>query len=101
MPFKNSPVAHEILYGPTKTALIGEAGGSIVYNRALIDFARHNWTPAQDLPPSPAQNQGKVERPYRILGIVLKWGSGLFLPSGITNGEPVQTSRMTQRCSEP
>jgi transposase len=24
-----------------KTAVIGEAGGSIVYNRALIDFARH------------------------------------------------------------
>jgi hypothetical protein len=24
-----------------KTAVIGEAGGSIVYNRGLIDFARH------------------------------------------------------------
>jgi transposase len=32
---------HEILYDRMKTAVIGEAGGSIVYNRGLIDFARH------------------------------------------------------------
>ena len=56
MPFENSPVAHEILYGPTKTALIGEAGGSIVYNRALIDFARHNG-----LQPKTCRPKGAVE----------------------------------------
>ena len=33
-------VPNEILYDRMKTAVIGEAGGSIVYNRALIDFAR-------------------------------------------------------------
>jgi transposase len=32
---------HEILYDRMKTAVIGEAGGSIVYNRALIDFDHH------------------------------------------------------------
>jgi transposase len=31
----------EILYDRMKTAVIGETTGSIVYNRALIDFARH------------------------------------------------------------
>ena len=34
-------VPEEILYDRMKTAVIGEGGGSIVYNRALIDFARH------------------------------------------------------------
>jgi hypothetical protein len=34
-------IPHQILYDRTKTAGLGEAGGSIVYNRALIDFARH------------------------------------------------------------
>jgi transposase len=34
-------VPKEILYDRMKTAVIGQAGGSLVYNRALIDFARH------------------------------------------------------------
>jgi len=34
-------VPSEILYDRMKTAVIGETTGSIVYNRALIDFARH------------------------------------------------------------
>jgi transposase len=33
-------IPNEILYDRMKTAVIGEAGGSIVYNRGLIDFAR-------------------------------------------------------------
>ena len=36
-------IPSEILYDRMKTAVIGEAGGSIVYNRALIDFARHYY----------------------------------------------------------
>ena len=36
-----------------KTAVIGEAGGSVVYNRALVDFARHYGF------------QPKACRPYR------------------------------------
>jgi transposase len=31
----------EILYDRMKTPVIGETVGSIVYNRAFIDFARH------------------------------------------------------------
>ncbi len=59
MPFENSPVAHEILYGPTKTALIGEAGGSIVYNRALIDFARHNGLQPKTCRPHRRKTRGR------------------------------------------
>ncbi len=41
-------VPNEILYDRMKTAVIGEAGGSIVYNRALVDFARHyGYQPGQ------------------------------------------------------
>lgn len=34
-------VPKEILYDRMKTEVTGEGGGSIVYNRAFIDFARH------------------------------------------------------------
>jgi transposase len=34
-------ILYDILYDRMKTAVISEAGGSIVYNQALIDFARH------------------------------------------------------------
>ena len=34
-------VPNEILYDSMKTAVIGEAGGRVVYNRSLVDFARH------------------------------------------------------------
>jgi len=46
-------VPNEILYDRMKTAVIGEAGGSVVYNRALLDFARHYGF------------QPKACRPYR------------------------------------
>jgi hypothetical protein len=38
-------VPREILYDRMKTAVIGETAGGIVYNRALIDFARHDGCP--------------------------------------------------------
>ena len=49
-------IPSEILYDRMKTAVIGEAGGSIVYNRALIDFARHYGF------------RVRVCRPYRASG---------------------------------
>src|SRR6266480_4934119 len=60
-------VPHEILYDRMKTAVIGEAGGSIVYNCALIDFARHHAFQPKACRPYRAKTKGKVERPYRYI----------------------------------
>jgi transposase len=60
-------VPHEILYDRMKTAVIGEASGSIVYNRALIDFARHHAFQPKACRPYRAKTKGKVERPYRYI----------------------------------
>ena len=57
-------VPNEILYDRMKTAVIGEAGGSIVYNRALVDFARHYGYQPKACRPYRAKTKGKVERPY-------------------------------------
>ena len=60
-------VPNEILYDRMKTAVIGDAGGSIVYNRALIDFARHYGFQPKACRPYRAKTKGKVERPYRYI----------------------------------
>ena len=60
-------VPNEILYDRMKTAVIGEAGGSIVYNRALIDFARHYGFQPKACRPYRAKTKGKVERPFRYI----------------------------------
>jgi transposase len=59
-------ISREILYDRMKTAVIGEAGG-IVYNRALIDFARHYGFQPKACRPYRAKTKGKVERPYRYI----------------------------------
>src|SRR5262245_61436841 len=59
-------IPHEILYDRMKTAVIGEAGGSIVYNRALIDFARHYGFQPKACRPYRAKTKGKVERPLPL-----------------------------------
>jgi transposase len=60
-------VPHEILYDRMKTAVIGETVGSIVYNRALIDFARHYGYHPKACRPYRAKTKGKVERPFRYI----------------------------------
>ena len=60
-------VPNEILYDRMKTAVIGQAGGSIVYNCALIDFARHYGFQPRACRPYRAKTKGKVERPYRYI----------------------------------
>jgi transposase len=57
----------EILYDRMKTAVIGETVGSIVYNRALIDFARHYGFQPKACRPYRAKTKGKVERPFRYI----------------------------------
>jgi transposase len=60
-------IPNEILYDRMKTAVIGETGGSIVYNRALIDFARHYGFQPKACRPYRAKTKGKVERPFRYI----------------------------------
>jgi transposase len=50
-----------------KTVVTGEAGGSIVYNRALVDFTRHYGFQPKACRPYRAKTKGKVERPYRYI----------------------------------
>jgi transposase len=56
----------EILYDRMKTAVIGEdADGLVVYNRGLIDLARHFGFQPKAWRPYRAKTKGKVERPFR------------------------------------
>ena len=58
----------ELLYDRMKTAVIrdGEQDG-IVYNRALIDLARHYGFFPKACQPYRAKTKGKVERPFRYI----------------------------------
>jgi transposase len=57
----------ELLYDRMKTAVLGEGDRGIVYNRALIDLARHyGFHPAACRAYRP-QTKGKVERPFRYI----------------------------------
>jgi transposase len=61
-------VSHEILYDRMKTAVIGEDGdGLVIYNRALLDLARHYGFRPRACRPYRAQTKGKVERPFRYI----------------------------------
>jgi hypothetical protein len=58
----------EILYDRMKTAVIGEdADGLIVYNRGLLDLARHYGFQPRACRPYRAKTKGKVERPFRYI----------------------------------
>jgi transposase len=61
-------VPHEILYDRMKTAVTGEDDqGHIIYNRALVDFARHHDFHPRACRPYRAKTKGKVERPFRYI----------------------------------
>ncbi|HEX5259486.1 MAG TPA: IS21 family transposase [Sphingomicrobium sp.] len=58
----------EILYDRMKTAVIGEgADGVIVYNRGLVDLARHYGFQPRACRPYRPKTKGKVERPFRYI----------------------------------
>jgi transposase len=58
----------ELLYDRMKTAVLGEHDpGGIVYNRALIDLARHYGFHPKACQPYRAKTKGKVERPFRYI----------------------------------
>jgi transposase len=61
-------VPHEILYDRMKTAVIGEdTEGCVVYNRALVDLARHYGFQPRACRPYRPKTKGKVERPFRYI----------------------------------
>src|SRR4051794_27447540 len=58
----------EILYDRMKTAVIGEdPDGLVIYNRALLDLARHYGFQPRACRPYRAKTKGKVERPFRYI----------------------------------
>jgi transposase len=58
----------ELLYDRMKTAVAGEGDqGGIIYNRALIDMARHYGFHPRACQPYRAKTKGKVERPFRYI----------------------------------
>jgi transposase len=58
----------EILYDRMKTAVIGEnADGLVIYNRGLLDLARHFGFQPKACRPYRPQTKGKVERPFRYI----------------------------------
>jgi transposase len=61
-------VPREILYDRMKTVVIGEdENGLVVYNRALVDLARHYGYQPRACRPYRAKTKGKVERPFRYI----------------------------------
>ncbi len=61
-------VPREILYDRMKTAVTGEGDADgIVYNRSLIDLARHFGFHPRACKPYRAKTKGKVERPFRYI----------------------------------
>jgi transposase len=61
-------VPNQILYDRMKTAVTGQdPEGHIVYNRTLVDFARHHGYHPRACRPYRAKTKGKVERPYRYI----------------------------------
>jgi hypothetical protein len=58
----------EILYDRMKTAVLGQdVDGLIVYNRSLLDLARHFGFQPKACRPYRPQSKGKVERPFRYI----------------------------------
>jgi transposase len=58
----------EILYDRMKTAVIGEdADGLVVYNRGLLDLARHYGFQPRACRPYRPKTKGKVGRPFRYI----------------------------------
>lgn len=61
-------VPREILYDRMKTAVTGEdPDGLVIYNRTLLDLARHYGFQPRACRPYRAKSKGKVERPFRYI----------------------------------
>ena len=61
-------VPGEILYDRMKTVVAGQdEEGHVVYNRALVELARHDGFLPRACRPYRAKTKGKVERPFRSI----------------------------------
>lgn len=61
-------VPREILYDRMKTAVVGEdPDGLVIYNRGLVDLARHYSFQPRACRPYRPKTKGKVERPFRYV----------------------------------
>ena len=61
-------VPREILYDRMKSVVIGENDdGTIIYNRSLVDVARHYGFRPRACRPYRPKTKGKVERPFRYV----------------------------------
>lgn len=61
-------VPRRVLYDRIKTAVTGEGDADgIIYNRRLIDLARHFGFHPRACQPYRAKTKGKVERPFRYI----------------------------------
>jgi transposase len=61
-------VPREILYDRMKTVVLGEdERRHVIYNRALLDLARHHGFHPRACRPYRAKTKGKVERPFRYI----------------------------------
>jgi len=62
-------VPAEVLYGRMRTVFMREDAdaGRIVYNRTLVEFARHYGYLPEACQPYRAKTKGKVERPFRYI----------------------------------
>ncbi len=81
-------VPQRILYDRMKTAVLGDdlEAGHIVYNRTLLDFARHHGYLPKACRPYRAKTKGKVERPFRYIREDFFLGS-VFRNLGDLNGQ--------------
>lgn len=58
----------EVLYDRMKTAVLGQdVDGLVIYNRSLLDLARHFGFQPKACRPYRPQSKGKVERPFRYI----------------------------------
>ena len=79
-----------ILFDRMKTAVIGEdEDGLVVYNRALVDLARHYGFQPRACWPYRAKTKGKVERPFR------------YIPRGLLSRRRLSQSPGSQRPAPP
>jgi len=81
-------VPEHILYDRMKTVVTGDGAedGHIIYNRTLLEFARHHGYLPKACRPYRAKTKGKVERPFRYVRADFFLG-GRFLNLGDLNAQ--------------
>jgi transposase len=88
----------EILYDRMKAAVIGEdPDGLVIYNRALLDLARHYGFQPRACRPYRPKTKGKVERPFRYIRDSSAAGS-IPLPIRVCTQQAPITDQLAKVC---